>query len=76
MEEYTEEAYQEKIKNNNLTNEEALELLYRTPCLKSETVQKPMRDICGKCEHGKQSKCRVYLAYLQLYNYLRKEDKQ
>ena len=52
-----------------MTNIEALELVYRKSCINEHVI--PIE--CQKCELGKQSKCRIYEAYMQLYNYLRKE---
>ncbi len=49
-----------------MTNIEALELVYRKPCI----TQEPPKE-CGHCELGEKSKCKIYEAYMQLYNYLR-----
>ena len=54
-----------------MSNIEALELVYRKPCI----TQEPSKE-CGQCELGKESKCKIYEAYMQLYEYLRKEDKK
>lgn len=54
-----------------MSNIEALELVYRKPCI----TQEPPKQ-CGQCELGEKSKCKIYEAYMQLYNYLRKDEKQ
>ena len=53
-----------------MTNIEALELVYRKPCI----TQEPPKE-CGQCELGQKSKCEIYEAYMQLYNYLREQEK-
>lgn len=53
-----------------MTNIEALEIVYRKPCINEHVI--PIE--CQKCELGKQSKCKIYEAYMQLYNFLRKEE--